>query len=106
RLAGLARLPPRLVVVAAADAVEAGALAGHRLLQELGRRELLGGAGEEVADHGAQAAPGLQGTNGTPGARVQFNDGGPSPGPRAPRRRGRAHLDAGASRPSADAARG
>src|SRR5205085_8960799 len=40
----------------AADAVEAGALAGGRLVEGLGRRELLGGAGEEVPDHRAQAA--------------------------------------------------
>src|SRR5205085_12676801 len=51
-VAGLAALPPGLEVVAAADAVEAGALGLDRLAQQVVGRELLVRAEVEVADVG------------------------------------------------------
>jgi hypothetical protein len=58
-VAGLASFPPGLKVVAAADPVEAGALARDCLLEEVGRRELLVRAAEEVALFGhARSLPG------------------------------------------------
>ena len=50
-VAGLARLPPRLEVIGAADPVEPGPLGLHRLAEQVVWRELLVGAEVEVAGH-------------------------------------------------------
>jgi len=52
-LAGLSRLPPGLEVIAARDAVEAGALAADGLLEQLSGRKLLVRATEVLDGHGA-----------------------------------------------------
>jgi hypothetical protein len=51
----MARLPPRLEVVRARDAVEAGALARDSLLEQFARVGLLVHAAEEVARHAGRA---------------------------------------------------
>ena len=50
-MAGLAAVPPRLEVVAAFESVEAGPLAGDRLLQQVVRPELLVREAEVVLHH-------------------------------------------------------